>query len=173
MVALQSSSGVWAASSHRRPKYRRYPRYRDAVAGRSRHCRARGYQSPSHCRRPGHGWSRKGKPASPLQGLATLLSQARAVLTHGASVHARFRQIMRKNVGLGPCFLAKVDAVFKGSKADVSPVKLAFACLLLFPQILLCALSPTLAAYVFICDMPATAGGLRERNEQPRKLCNF
>jgi hypothetical protein len=70
-----------------------------------------------------------GKPASPVARFShTLLSQARAVLTHRASVHAGFRQIVRKKCWVGTVFLAKVDAVFKGSKADVSLVKLAFAC---------------------------------------------
>jgi hypothetical protein len=45
--------------------------------------------------------------------------------------------------------------------------------LLLFPQILLCAPSPTLAASLFICDVPATAGGCVNGTSSPEGFVTF
>jgi hypothetical protein len=109
-----------------------------------------------------------GKPVARVS--HTLLSQARAILTHRTLVHAGFRQIMRKKCWIGTVFLVKVDAVFKGSKADVSPLKLAFAC----PSSI--SADPPLRAVSTIGGIPIylrRAGDrwrLRERNEQPRSF---
>jgi hypothetical protein len=70
-------------------------------------------------------------------------------------------------------FLVKVDAVFKGSKADVSPLKLAFAC----PSSI--SADPPLRAVSTVGGIPIylrRAGDrwrLRERNEQPRSFVTF
>jgi hypothetical protein len=45
--------------------------------------------------------------------------------------------------------------------------------LLLFPQILLCAPSPTLAASLFICDVPETSGGCVNGTISPEGFVTF
>ncbi len=74
---------------------------------------------------------------------------------------------MRKKCWVGTLFLAKVDVAFRGAKPMFHSLNWRSLALLLFPQILLCALSPTLGASLFICDVPATAGGCVNGTSSP------